>query len=532
MVKEGCALDKMDVVEDEILLSICIPTYNRCPYLAKTLYEFTQDKTFLNTNYIEVVICDNCSTDETQSLCEMYAEKFPGKIKYVRRDVPVFPDENINKSLDFGRGKYLKLNNDTCYFKRGCLEQVINFLKSNTDVDIVFFAIACAFSDLKIKYVNSIDEFVSFLGYFSTWIGGFCVKAETYRALENPLRYVQTKIPQVDILLRMINNGAKVCINNEKILLVQDVKNKPLDYRIAKIFGKNYLDILREYLPEGILSRHTYELEKKRVLFGQINLFCFRVANPYPGSNKEYIRYLFPYYWYNFYFWKKYVGYCFRHIFNISKSNGRKIVKILGIKLKFRIKKSANVPQESQDCPITCQRPECVHVGRYTYGGINALIYGGKSILDVGNFCSIGPDVTFLLSAEHPYEGFSTYPYKVKFLGEQCEAASRGNIIVKDDVWIGQSAIILSGVTIGQGAVIGAGAIVTKDVPPYAIVAGNPAKIIKYRFEQEIIDEMLKFDFSKLTPEMIKNAKDVLYTKLTKDNVKEVLAKIRECENV
>ncbi|MBP3924561.1 glycosyltransferase [bacterium] len=525
-------MGEMDVVEDEILLSICIPTYNRCPYLAKTLYEFTQDKTFLNTNYIEVVICDNCSTDETQSLCEMYAEKFPGKIKYVRRDVPVFPDENINKSLDFGRGKYLKLNNDTCYFKRGCLEQVINFLKSNTDVDIVFFAIACAFSDLKIKYVNTVDEFVSFLGYFSTWIGGFCVKAETYRALENPLRYVKTKLPQVDILLRMINNGAKVCINNEKILFVQDVKNKPLDYRIAKIFGKNYLDILREYLPEGELSRLTYELEKKRVLLGQINLFCFQVENPYPGSNKEYIRFLLSYYWYNFYFWKKYLGYHFHRVFRIQKYNEFRVIKIFGIKVKYRMKNRKNSKPVEKDYTICSERPECVHVGNYTYGRVNALAFAGSSILDIGNFCSIGPDVTFLLSAEHPYEGFSTYPYKVKILGEQYEAVSRGNIIVKDDVWIGQSAIILSGVTIGQGAVIGAGAIVTKDVPPYAIVAGNPAKIIKYRFEQEIIDEMLKFDFSKLTPEMIKNAKDVLYTKLTKDNVKEVLAKIRECENV
>lgn len=76
--------------------------------------------------------------------------------------------------------------------------------------------------------------------------------------------------------------------------------------------------------------------------------------------------------------------------------------------------------------------------------------------------------------------------------------------MIKDDVWIGAQATIMSGVTIGQGAVIGAKALVTKDVPPYAIVGGVPAKVIKYRFEKEIIDELLKIDFSKLDYKVIK----------------------------
>lgn len=76
--------------------------------------------------------------------------------------------------------------------------------------------------------------------------------------------------------------------------------------------------------------------------------------------------------------------------------------------------------------------------------------------------------------------------------------------MIKDDVWIGAQATIMSGVTIGQGAVIGAKALVTKDVPPYAIVGGVPAKVIKYRFEKEIIDELLKIDFSKFDYKVIK----------------------------
>ena len=80
----------------------------------------------------------------------------------------------------------------------------------------------------------------------------------------------------------------------------------------------------------------------------------------------------------------------------------------------------------------------------------------------------------------------------------------------------------MSGVHIGQGAVVAAGAIVTKDVPPYAIVGGVPAKIIKYRFSPEVIEQLLKLDFSKLTDNMIREKIDDLYTSLDGKSPEEV----------
>lgn len=74
-----------------------------------------------------------------------------------------------------------------------------------------------------------------------------------------------------------------------------------------------------------------------------------------------------------------------------------------------------------------------------------------------------------------------------------------------DDVWIGESAIIMAGVHIGRGAVIGAGAVVTKDVPPYAVAVGTPAKVVKYRFDYETIDKLLRIDFNKINKEEIVN---------------------------
>ncbi|MDY2949120.1 MAG: CatB-related O-acetyltransferase, partial [Lachnospiraceae bacterium] len=104
---------------------------------------------------------------------------------------------------------------------------------------------------------------------------------------------------------------------------------------------------------------------------------------------------------------------------------------------------------------------------------------------------------------------------KVKMLHtEASEAFGKGNILVDDDVWIGYGVVVMSGVHIGQGAVIAAGAVVTKDVPPYSIVGGVPAKVIKYRFSAEMIKELMRIDYSSLTEELVKEHIKELYNEL------------------
>lgn len=155
-----------------------------------------------------------------------------------------------------------------------------------------------------------------------------------------------------------------------------------------------------------------------------------------------------------------------------------------------------------------------VSVGKKTYG--NLYVHSSNSInkLHIGSYCSIAENVMFLLSSEHNTSTVSTYPFQTKLVNSQQEGVSKGDIIVDDDVWIGYGATIMSGVHIGQGAVVAAGAVVTKDVPPYTIVGGVPAKVIKYRFEPKMIEELLKIDYSKLTKEDIEKHIDDLYTEL------------------
>lgn len=148
-----------------------------------------------------------------------------------------------------------------------------------------------------------------------------------------------------------------------------------------------------------------------------------------------------------------------------------------------------------------------VEVGISTYGTLNINQFeknNGK--LKIGAYCSIAPKVDFLLDGEHYYKGFTTYPFKKKFFKEK-ETLSKGNIVIDDDVWIGFGATILSGVHIGQGAIIGAKALITKDVPPYAIVGGVPARVIRYRFSKEKIQLLLKnLNFSEIKVDKIEKS--------------------------
>ena len=133
--------------------------------------------------------------------------------------------------------------------------------------------------------------------------------------------------------------------------------------------------------------------------------------------------------------------------------------------------------------------------GRETYGNPKIHSWGEGATLQVGSFTSIAPGVQIFLGGEHRIDWVTTFPFNVLWEGGKNISGhpkTKGNIIIGNDVWIATEAIIMSGVTIGDGAVIGARAVVTKDVAPYAVVAGNPARVVKKRFDDETIQRLLK----------------------------------------
>lgn len=183
----------------------------------------------------------------------------------------------------------------------------------------------------------------------------------------------------------------------------------------------------------------------------------------------------------------------------------------LGIRLRRFNRKWRKNNKHNSTCAENIFNIDNVKVGNFTYGPLYVLCYNPQNKLQIGNLCSIAPGVKFIVAADHLLSNLSTFPFKVKCMGEKYEAVSKGDIIVDDDVWIGCNAIILSGVHIGQGAVVAAGAVVNSNVPPYAVVGGVPAKLIKYRFNEEIIEKLMKIDYSRFDSCMINNNIEQLY---------------------
>jgi virginiamycin A acetyltransferase len=150
-----------------------------------------------------------------------------------------------------------------------------------------------------------------------------------------------------------------------------------------------------------------------------------------------------------------------------------------------------------------------VEVGEYTYYDSyddplaferDAVLYAfGAERLIIGRFCAIASGVRFVMpGANHADRGPSTFPFGVfgppwdATMDIVMSAPSRGDTIVGHDVWLGYSALVLPGVTIGHGAVVAAASVVARDVPPYAVVVGNPARVVRSRFSADDVERLLR----------------------------------------
>ncbi len=199
-------------------------------------------------------------------------------------------------------------------------------------------------------------------------------------------------------------------------------------------------------------------------------------------------------------------------IWNIIKS----IIKIFLDPIKYSIFKSQwrSKNPHNYTYPVNKYfKIDKVRVGDYSYGPLEIHYWNhNDEKLEIGSFCSVADGVKFLLGGNHELSNLTTYPFKFYFKNED-EAVTKGPVIIKDDVWIGTNCILLSGITIGQGCVIAAGSVVTKSFPPYSIIGGNPAKLIKKRFDESVIEKLENINYKLIDENFIMNNIDHLYKK-------------------
>lgn len=176
-----------------------------------------------------------------------------------------------------------------------------------------------------------------------------------------------------------------------------------------------------------------------------------------------------------------------------------------GLRRALRKIEPEHASQEGEVLPVAYTKALLVNplysIGDYSYGGPTVRSYGEGAMLRIGKYCSIAPEVQIFLGGEHRPDWVTTYPFPPLHLawpqakGILGTPATKGDVAIGNDVWIGHGATILSGVTIGNGAVIGAMAVVTKDVSDYAIVAGNPARVVRKRFDDATIARLLEVEW-------------------------------------
>jgi acetyltransferase-like isoleucine patch superfamily enzyme len=167
------------------------------------------------------------------------------------------------------------------------------------------------------------------------------------------------------------------------------------------------------------------------------------------------------------------------------------IAKLL---LKLRSKRE-KAPERKSIYLIDNVEYKKYEVGEWSYGSPKILSWDEGARLAIGRFCSIADEVTIMLGGEHRTDWVTTYPFSALFEGAKNFSGhpkTKGDVLIGNDVWIGREALILSGVTIGDGAVIAARSLVTKNVAPYSIIGGNPARQIRFRFPEDKVTALLE----------------------------------------
>jgi acetyltransferase-like isoleucine patch superfamily enzyme len=179
----------------------------------------------------------------------------------------------------------------------------------------------------------------------------------------------------------------------------------------------------------------------------------------------------------------------------------------------------------SNTVPEYCAFSDSTHLGFRTTLGTNNF-FGGK--VTIGKYCQLGRDLAFH-PTNHPVSYMTTYINNNLFNGELKSLKTEKPIKIGNDVWIGHGVIVLAGVTVGDGAILAAGSIVTRDVEPYSIVAGNPAKPIRKRFSEELIQDLQNLKWWDKSDEELDLLKPLFFIDLAEDSsIHPILSQIQK----
>jgi glycosyltransferase involved in cell wall biosynthesis len=265
---------------DNPLISICIPTYNRCSILEKTLFSICDQDIFKNTDFVEIVISDNNSSDDTRSVCSKYVDKYGKKVKYYKNCKNIY-DKNIEKALSKGTGVLLKLNNDTLSHQPESLSIMLSIVHKYSDVRPLIFFLNRSLPGDNERCFKNMDGFMSAISYYSTWIGGFAIWKEDYLTINDFCEYSDRQLMQTDVLFKNSLQKSIYVVCNHRLFNVLSVDLSKGGYDFLKVFVDNYFNLLCKYESLGVITTNTCVNEKKKMMICHVCSWAARSKEAY-----------------------------------------------------------------------------------------------------------------------------------------------------------------------------------------------------------------------------------------------------------
>ncbi len=248
----------------EILLSLCIPTYNRGTYLEKCLESIVRQVG--NNDEVEIVISDNVSDDKTSEIAVSYATEY-SNVRYFRNDSNIGGDKNFIKVLKLGNGKYLKLLNDYVEFKEGCVLKMLEIVKNHVEnKEILFFANGISYLRKKdFYYSKDLDEFLRVCSFHSQWIGTIGFWNDDFKTMMSYYQFKTKSFFQTELLFENFNLSKKAVTYTRKIFISNQVQKKNSAFNFFDVFINSYFNtIIAGLKNEKRISKSTYQKDKNR----------------------------------------------------------------------------------------------------------------------------------------------------------------------------------------------------------------------------------------------------------------------------
>ena len=507
------------------LISILIPVYNGSAFLKATLESILAS----TERDFEVIFVDDMSTDDSVEILRRYAENDPRIRIICRESKGGNASKGITYGLPFCRGRFFFYMSQDDLLSPDCLEKCVRTAQE-TGAEAVVPDMAWYYGDdgqdhgsLSAPdgdYGKILTPMESFIATVRYQMGGFSMRE---MELVRRVGYDDTYFDSCDFSVarqHFYANKTARCSGifyyrqNNADAITKSIS--PTSYTSMYTYNQTLEFMEAHHFPtaeikrvaRSILSRRKNLVKRlpevapeKQAQAKRIVTDTLRVFRRILRRNKLIILWLKTFRRYG-----KNKSRSWKRLFYHKKiKDGREITRFLCF--TFRGKKRPYFTKEGIFVPAT---PNIRHVGKHTYCGSDLVVINREQTV-IGSFVSIGNGVQ-LGNGEHPTDFLTTSPYLYfDFLGFKSSDMPTHNeytvqkpITIGSDAWIGDGAYVMNGVTIGIGAIVGARSVVTKDVPPYAIAVGAPAKIIRYRFDPDTIARLLASEWWNLPDDTIR----------------------------